>query len=200
MIGENEYDELPKEGKTLERGKGRLVKSPRLLQQAMAPAVRIAILSIGTRLMTSIEAANDIELNQDDVTVTVADARFMKPLDTELIKKLCEENDVLITTEENSIGGFGSQVQQYVLDEGLLDDGSLKFRSITLPDQFIEAGSQNEQYQIAGITKEDMIQMMDTLIAKVRESKSSKLMDSAPVISSLNNVNNDETFTKKVSR
>jgi len=88
----------------------------------------------------------------------------------------------------------------YILDEGLLDDGSLKFRSITLPDQFIEAGSQNEQYQIAGITKEDMIQMMDTLIAKVRESKSSKLMDSAPVISSLNNVNNDETFNSKVSR
>jgi len=131
--------------------------------------------------------------------VTVADARFMKPLDTELIKKLCLENDVLITTEENSIGGFGSQVQQFILDEGLLDDGSLKLRSIILPDQFIEAGSQNEQYQVAGITKEDMIESINTLIAKVRESKSSKLMDSAPSMSSLNNVNNDESSGKIIA-
>ena len=197
MLGENEYDELPKEGKSLERGKGRLIKSPRKLQQAMSPAVRVAILSIGTRLMTSIEAANEIELSKEDVTVTVADARFMKPLDTELIKKLCLENDILITTEENSIGGFGSQVQQYILDEGLLDDGSLKLRSIILPDAFIEAGSQNEQYQVASITKEDMIETIDSLIVKVRESKSSKLKDSAPVISSLNL--NDESSGKVIA-
>merc|ERR1712100_525226 len=86
--------------------------------------------------------------------VTVADARWMKPLDTELVQQLAADNTIMVTVEEGSIGGFGDHVLHYLALSGLLDDGKLKVRPMVLPDKYIEAGSQSEQYEEAGLTTE----------------------------------------------
>ena len=86
-----------------------------------------------------------------DVTVTVADARFMKPLDIDLIRSLASEHDVLITLEEGSVGGFGDHVLHFLALDGALDDGKLKVRPMVLPDRFIETAAQSEQYDDAGL-------------------------------------------------
>ena len=101
----------------------------------------------------SIEAARAVEAaTNGEVGVTVADARFMKPLDTELILQLAADHEVLITVEEGSIGGFGDHVLHFLALSGELDDGKLKVRPMVLPDKYFEAGSQNEQYEEAGLT------------------------------------------------
>jgi len=139
--------EIPAEGEALPIGKGRVIK-----QIGEGKTAKVAILSIGTRLAPAVEAARNIEAADDQVGVTVADARWMKPLDTELITALAEEHDVLITVEEGSIGGFGDHVLHYLALNGLLDDGKLKVRPMVLPDKYIEAGTQAEQYNEAGLT------------------------------------------------
>ena len=80
-----------------------------------------------------------------DLAVTVADARFMKPLDKDLIRSLAIESDVLVTVEEGSVGGFGSHVLQFLTDDGLLDNGTLRVRSMVIPDIWIEQGPQKDQ-------------------------------------------------------
>lgn len=160
--------EVPKRGKALPRGKGRIMTRPagRALSSANA---RVAILSVGTRLGEAILAADEIEARMGDVAVTVADARFVKPLDTELVSKLAREHDVLITVEENSIGGFGSFVQQYLLEQGDLDDGRLKLRSMVLPDSFIEAGPQSDQYEQAGLSARHIADKAVGLVKDARD-------------------------------
>ena len=91
------------------------------------------------------------ELTACGLPTTVADARFAKPLDEELIRKLAVEHELLVTIEEGSIGGFGSQVQQFMLDAGLLDSGRLRLRSMTLPDTFIDHGTPAGMYDEAGL-------------------------------------------------
>jgi 1-deoxy-D-xylulose-5-phosphate synthase len=86
-----------------------------------------------------------------EVGVTVADARFMKPLDEELIASLAEEHDVIVTVEEGSIGGFGDHVNHFLTNSGKLDDGGCRLRTMVVPDQFIEAGGQGQQYEFAGL-------------------------------------------------
>jgi len=140
--------ELPTKGTALPVGKGRLIKEP-----SKSAKTKAAILSIGTRLAASVEAARAIESLHPEVGVTVADARWMKPLDAELIRQLAEEHSVLVTVEENSIGGFGDHVLHFLSLEGLLDDGSLKVRPMNLPDKYIETGSQTEQYEEAGLNE-----------------------------------------------
>lgn len=112
---------------------------------------RVCILSLGTRLHESLVAANDIEAADPDIAVTVADARFMKPLDIDLIRELANDNSVMITIEEGSIGGFGDHVLHFLTLDGLMDNGDLKFRPMVLPDQYFEAGTQYEQYDNAGL-------------------------------------------------
>ena len=145
-------DEMPTKGTTLPVGKGRIVR-----EAAADAESRVVILSIGTRLAPAVEAARAIEADHPTVGVTVADARWMKPLDVDLIKELAESHSVMVTVEENSIGGFGDHVLHYLALAGLLDDGNLKVRPMVLPDKYIEAGSQGEQYEEAGLTK-DFIQ------------------------------------------
>jgi 1-deoxy-D-xylulose-5-phosphate synthase len=87
----------------------------------------------------------------DDISVTVADARFMKPLDVDLVRELADDHGVLITIEEGSIGGFGDHVLHFLSLDGLLDDGKLKFRPMVIPDAYFEAASQFEQYDQAGL-------------------------------------------------
>src|SRR5262249_8741757 len=117
--------EMPAEGKPLEIGKGRIVRE----------GSKIALLSFGTRLAQCLKAAE--ELATFGLSTTVADARFAKPLDTDLVLRLANEHEVLITVEEGAVGGFGSHVLQTLAENGALD-GGLKIRSMILPDVFID--------------------------------------------------------------
>ncbi|SMF60728.1 1-deoxy-D-xylulose-5-phosphate synthase [Tistlia consotensis] len=136
--------ELPKHGAPLEIGKGRILKE----------GTKIAILSYGTRLTDALKAAE--ELGAKGLSTTVADARFAKPLDSDLVRRLAAEHEVLITIEEGSVGGFASQVLQELAGQGLLDHG-LKFRPMYLPDRFIDHGKQDEQIAWAGLGAPDMV-------------------------------------------
>jgi len=147
LFGYN-IEKVPEKGEALPMGKGRIIKT---LPEGAAEGSRVAILSIGTRLAPAVEAARAVEASDPTIGVTVADARWMKPLDTELIAKLVAEHDVLITIEEGSIGGFGDHVLHYLALNGLLDDGSTKVRPMVLPDKYFEAGTQAEQYEEAGL-------------------------------------------------
>jgi len=141
-------DEMPEAGKAVPIGKGRIIKEA---ANEAAPGKRIAILSLGTRLLPAVEAARKLEEVNSDVSVTVADARFMKPLDIDLIRELASGHDVLVTVEEGSIGGFGDHVLHFLAFDGALDDGKLKVRPMVLPDRFIETAAQSEQYDDAGL-------------------------------------------------
>ncbi len=136
--GEGVGVEMPERGQVLEIGKGRM----------MVEGSRVAILSFGTRLsevMTACEA-----LAARGITPTVADARFAKPLDRDLILRLAAGHEALITIEEGAIGGFGSHVAQLLAEAGVFDRG-LKFRSMVLPDVFIDQASPKDMYAVAGM-------------------------------------------------
>ncbi|WP_434085968.1 1-deoxy-D-xylulose-5-phosphate synthase [Methylocystis iwaonis] len=126
--GEGVGVELPERGEVLEIGKGRIVRE----------GSKVALLSLGTRLGDALKAGE--ELANYGISTTVADARFAKPVDRDLIRRLAANHEVLIAIEEGSIGGFGSQVFQVLSDDGLLDGarGAFKFRSMTLPDAYID--------------------------------------------------------------
>ncbi|PPD18179.1 MAG: 1-deoxy-D-xylulose-5-phosphate synthase, partial [Methylocystis sp.] len=126
--GEGLGVELPERGEILELGKGRILRE----------GTKVAILSLGTRLADSLKAA--AELESYGVSTTVADARFAKPIDRDLLRRLAANHEALIVVEEGSIGGFGSQVFQALSEDGMLDGvrGAFKFRSMTLPDAYID--------------------------------------------------------------
>jgi 1-deoxy-D-xylulose-5-phosphate synthase len=129
---------MPKEGVPLEIGKGRIVREGH----------KVALLSYGTRLGECLKAAD--ELAALGLSTTVADARFAKPLDTDLLLRLAREHEVLITVEEGSIGGFGSFVLQTLAEQGLLDRG-MKVRSMVLPDAFLDQDAPAAMYAAAGL-------------------------------------------------
>lgn len=110
---------------------------------------RVALLSFGTRLSEVLKAAE--ALDAAGLSPTVADARFAKPLDRDLILQLARHHEALITIEEGAVGGFGSHVAQLLADEGVFDHG-LKFRSMVLPDIFIDQASPTAMYDIAGMS------------------------------------------------
>lgn len=142
-----EFEEMPRRGRAVAIGKGRMIRKRKAGTERKGS---VAILSIGTRLMDSIKAAEELE--KYGVPVSVADARFMKPLDLDLIRELAAHHEMLITVEEGSIGGFGDHVLHFMALEGLLDNGDVKFRPMVLPDRYIEQGSQSEQYDEAGLS------------------------------------------------
>jgi len=145
QLGYN-LDEIPTKGKSVPIGKGRIIREGRY-----GDTFRVAILSLGTRLVDSMDAAEYLEADRSDVSVTVADARFMKPLDVDLINDLATRHDLLVTVEEGSVGGFGEHVLHHMAVSGLLDDGKIKVRPLVVPDQFIENATQDEQNREAGI-------------------------------------------------
>lgn len=164
-LGYEGLEELPKRGKAVARGKGRIIRRSTVVPATAAPGTcRVALLSVGTRLLDTVHAAKEIEKHLPGVSVTVADARFVKPLDKEMVSSLAMEHDVLITVEENSVGGFGSFVQQFLLNEGLLDGGKLRLRSMVLPDRFIEAGPQSDQYDQAGLAARHIVEKVEGLV------------------------------------
>ena len=130
--------EMPERGVPLEIGKGRIIQK----------GARVAILSFGTRLSEVLKAAESLAAK--GITPTVADARFAKPLDRDMILKLAAEHEVLLTVEEGAIGGFGSHVAQLLAEEGVFDAG-LKYRSMVLPDIFIDQASPEAMYRVAGL-------------------------------------------------
>jgi 1-deoxy-D-xylulose-5-phosphate synthase len=136
--GEGMGVDLPRKGTPLEIGKGRMIRQ----------GARVAILSFGTRLGEVLKAAESLAAK--GLTPTIADARFAKPLDRELILRLAREHEALITVEEGAIGGFGSHVAQLLADEGVFDRG-LKYRSMVLPDTFIDHASPEAMYRAAGM-------------------------------------------------
>jgi 1-deoxy-D-xylulose-5-phosphate synthase len=132
--GEGVGVELPTRGDILEIGKGRIIRE----------GSKVALLSLGTRLADALKAAEDLE--SYGVSTTVADARFAKPVDRDLLRRLAANHEALIVIEEGSIGGFGAQAFQALSDDGLLDGvrGAFKFRSLTLPDIYID----HDKYEI----------------------------------------------------
>ena len=136
--------ELPERGKILELGKGRIVRE----------GTKVAILSFGTHLADALVAAD--ELAARGLSTTVADARFCKPLDSDLVRRLAREHQVLLTVEEGSIGGFAAHVVQDLAHAGLLDNG-LRFRPMILPDRFLEHDAPAKQFEDAGLTARDIV-------------------------------------------
>ncbi len=141
--GEGVGVEMPADPEVLEIGKGRMIRE----------GSKVAILSFGTRLQ-EVESACEA-LGAKGITPTVADARFAKPLDRDMILKLATDHDALITVEEGAIGGFGSHVAQLLADEGVFDLG-LKFRSMVLPDIFIDQAGPRAMYDVAGLNASDI--------------------------------------------
>jgi 1-deoxy-D-xylulose-5-phosphate synthase len=135
--------EIPEIGEVLEIGKGRIVRE----------GADVAILSFGAHLSESLKAADLMEAQ--GVSATVADARFAKPLDHALIRKLVKTHKALITIEQGSQGGFGAMVLHYLAGEGLLD-GDLAIRTMTLPDRFIDQAAPDAMYADAGLTATDI--------------------------------------------
>ena len=129
---------LPNIAETISIGKGRIVKEGK----------NVAILSLGARLQECLKASES--LNQKGISVTVADMRFAKPIDQDLILELCSKHEALITIEEGSIGGFGSHVMQFLSGRGILDKG-IKLRSMILPDIFIDQDTPENMYKKAGL-------------------------------------------------
>ena len=143
--GEGIGIDMPEEGVPLDIGKGRVVRE----------GTSIALLSFGGRLQECISAAD--RLGGQGFSTSVVDARFAKPLDTDLIRRLAKEHEVLLTVEEGAIGGFGSHVANFLADDGRFDRG-LKFRSMILPDTFIDQDKPAAMYETAGLTAPHIVQ------------------------------------------
>lgn len=157
---------LQERGTALEIGRGRIVKQ----------GSKIALLSYGTRLQECLKAAE--QLDAMGLSTTVADARFAKPLDKELVTKLAQEHTALITIEEGSIGGFGSFVLHHLSDAGLLDQG-LCVRTMVLPDIYIDHDTPQKQYEQAGLDAARIVNVTLDLL-KISSQKNEKRPAAAP--------------------
>jgi 1-deoxy-D-xylulose-5-phosphate synthase len=155
--GEGMGVEMPERGQPLPIGKGRILRE----------GTKVALLSLGGRLGEAGKAAE--ELAARGLSTTVADARFAKPLDEDLIRRLAREHEVMITIEEGSVGGFGSHVMQVMALEGLLENG-LKFRPMTLPDVFLDHDSPEVQYDRAGLTARHIVSMALKALGRAKEA------------------------------
>jgi 1-deoxy-D-xylulose-5-phosphate synthase len=160
--GEGVGVDMPEVGVPLAIGRGRILRE----------GSRVAILTLGTRLGEALTAAEELEAR--GLSTTVADARFAKPLDEELILRLAREHEVLVTAEEGSIGGFGSYVVQLLAERGALDRGGLKVRSLALPDAFLDHDKPERMYAKAGLDAAAIVTKVfealgrDATIRKVR--------------------------------
>ena len=149
---------IPQLALPLPIGKGRIVRE----------GSRVAILSFGARLQEALRAAE--ELDAMGCSTTVADARFAKPLDAEMILALARDHECLLTVEEGSIGGFGSQVAQLLLDEGALGGTGLKMRSMILPDVFLNHDKPERMYATAGLDAQGIVAKMRDMIEPRRRT------------------------------
>jgi 1-deoxy-D-xylulose-5-phosphate synthase len=160
--GEGRGVEMPEVGIPLEIGKGRIIREGK----------KVALLSFGTRLAECEKAAD--ELAAHGLSATIADARFMKPLDTELVMKLARDHEILITIEEGSVGGFGSHVMQFLADNGMLD-GGLRMRSMILPDVFLDHDTPAAMYARAGLDAKGIVAKVFETLGKDFKAETVKL-------------------------
>ena len=130
--------ELPSIDEKLEIGKGRIIQEGK----------KLAIINFGARLKECLNASTN--LKKKGINISIVDARFAKPLDEKLIWQLATNHEAIITIEEGSIGGFGSHVAKFISEKNLLDKG-LKFRSMILPDLFIDQDTPEKMYEKAGL-------------------------------------------------
>lgn len=144
-------------GTPIEIGKGRILMEGN----------RVALLGYGSIVQQCVEAAS--MLRTRDISVTVADARFCKPLDTDLIRRLAKDHEILITVEEGAIGGFCSHVTHFLTLNGIMD-GHLKFRAMVLPDRYIDHGSPQDQIQEAGLSSNHIAATVLSLLGKPKEA------------------------------
>lgn len=147
-------------GTPIEIGKGRVLME----------GTRVAILGYGSIVQQCVEASK--LLKSRGIAPTVADARFCKPLDTQLIRQLAKEHEILITVEEGSIGGFGSHVSYFLSLTGILDEHRLKLRSMVLPDRYIDHGSPQDQMEEAGLSSEHIAATVLNLLGRSKEALS----------------------------
>jgi 1-deoxy-D-xylulose-5-phosphate synthase len=143
---------LPERGEVLPIGEGRILREGK----------DVAILSVGTRLQPSLLAAE--HLQSRGLSCTVADARFVKPFDRSLVRRLARSHAMLLTIEEGSIGGFGSHVLSYLANEDLMRPG-LKVRTLMLPDRFQDQDDPEKQYAAAGLSAADIVRTVETTLA-----------------------------------
>ena len=155
--GEGMGVEMPEAGQVLPIGKGRILKE----------GTSIAILNLGTRLKEAMKAAE--ELAARGLSTTIADARFAKPLDTDLVRRLAHEHPVLITLEEGAAGGFAAHVMQFMALDGLLDNG-VKFRPMTLPDIFLDQDKPELQYDLAGLNAKHIVATALNALGRSKEA------------------------------
>jgi 1-deoxy-D-xylulose-5-phosphate synthase len=153
--GEGVGIEMPEKGIPLTIGKGRIVRE----------GSRVALLSLGTRLGEALKAAEELEAR--GLSTTVADARFAKPLDEDLVLRLARDHEVLLTIEEGSIGGFGSFVLHLLAERGMLDRG-LKVRSLVLPDFFIDHDKPERMYAGAGLDAASIVTRVFEVLGRER--------------------------------
>nr|WP_252192745.1 1-deoxy-D-xylulose-5-phosphate synthase [Rhizobium sp. CSW-27] len=151
--GEGVGVELPERGEILEIGKGRVMKQ----------GAKVALLSFGTRLADCLLAAED--LDAAGLSTTVADARFAKPLDHDLIRQLARHHEIVVTVEEGAVGGFGSQVMHFLANEGLLDTG-LKIRSLVLPDLWMDQAKPEVMYAKAGLDRAGIVKTVFSALGR----------------------------------
>ncbi len=142
--GEGVGVEMPEHGVPLEIGRGRIMRE----------GTSVALLSFGARLQECLSAAD--QLSRHGLSTTVADARFAKPLDEDLIRRLAREHEVVVTIEEASIGGFGSHVLHFLAQDGRLDQG-LKIRNLVLPDEFVDQGKPEQMYADYGLDAQGIV-------------------------------------------
>ena len=157
--GEGVGVELPERGEILEIGKGRIVREGKTA----------AILSFGGRLQECIKASE--ELASRGLSTTVADARFAKPLDEDLIRDLARKHEVLVTIEEGAVGGFGSHVLTFMANDGLLESG-LKVRAMMMPDEFLEQDKPVKQYELARLDASAIVETVMTALGREGELSS----------------------------
>ena len=152
--GESEFNIDLGNIKPIEIGKGEIIKQ----------GSKIAVLSYGT-ILSNVLAADKILGENHNINITIADAKFCKPLDENLIKNLTQTHQFLITIEEGSIGGFGSVVSDFILKNGLLDNGNLKLRCLHMSDNFIEHNSIIKMQEEAGIGVKNIV---DLILSQVK--------------------------------
>ena len=150
--------EIPEQGEILEIGKGRIVKE----------GSKIALLNLGTRLTECQIAAEDLDAR--GLSTTIADMRFAKPIDMDMVLRLARSHEVIITIEEGSIGGFGSHVVHKLANLGMMDHG-LKIRPMTLPDIFIGHSTPYKQYEQAGLNAQHIVAQALAALGKAEAAK-----------------------------
>jgi len=160
--GEGVGIELPERGEVLAIGKGRVVRED--------AGARVAILSLGTRLAEALKAADT--LSEQGVAVSVADARFAKPLDEALILDLASRHEVLVTVEEGSRGGFGAMVLHLLAEKGALDAGRVRVRTLTLPDTYQDHDKPEKMYAEAGLDAPSIVKAVTAALPERKDGRS----------------------------